>query len=180
MKGIKLHNTEFKPYISNRIIQRAVGHMAEDITRDLGKQNPLFLAVLNGSFIFAADLMRSLDFNCNISFVKLESYSGTKSKGTVKSLIGLNENIKNRTVVIVEDIVDSGNTIEMLVAELKKYKPTSVHVATLFFKPDVYKKKIRIDYRGIEIPNDFIVGYGLDYDGLGRNLKDVYIINSKK
>ncbi|HRD40020.1 MAG TPA: phosphoribosyltransferase family protein, partial [Bacteroidia bacterium] len=129
-----------------------------------------------GSFMFAADLMKQIEIPCEISFVKMASYHGTESTGKVNELIGLNQNIEGRTVVVIEDIVDTGNTIEKLTSMLKDKKVKSFKIATALFKPSVYKKDIKIDYVGIEIPNDFVVGYGLDYDGLGRNLKDILVI----
>ena len=126
--------------------------------------------------MFAADLMKEINLNCEISFVKLASYYGTTSSGTVTELIGLNQDLTGRTVVIVEDIVDTGNTVEKLAEILNSKKVKSFKIATAFFKPSAYTKKLKIDYIGLEIPNDFVVGYGLDYDGLGRNLKDVYVL----
>lgn len=150
--------------------------MAQQINTDLKNEMPLFVAVLNGSFMFAADLMKQIEIPCEISFVKMASYHGTESTGKVNELIGLNQNIEGRTVVVIEDIVDTGNTIEKLTSMLKDKKVKSFKIATALFKPSVYKKDIKIDYVGIEIPNDFVVGYGLDYDGLGRNLKDILVI----
>ena len=139
-------------------------------------KNPLFLAVLNGSFIFAADLMRYLSIPCEISFVKLASYQGTTSVGKVKELIGINQNLKGRTVVIVEDIVDTGNTMKQMLATLDNYEPESLHICTLLVKPGKLQVPLNIEYPAIEIPNDFIVGYGLDYDQQGRNLRDIYTV----
>jgi hypoxanthine phosphoribosyltransferase len=132
--------------------------------------------VLNGSFLFTADLVRQLKGNCEVSFVKVSSYKGTQQKKTVQELIGLNEKIAGRNSIILEDIVDSGNTLEVVYNELKKKKPRSIKVCSLFFKPQAYSKKIKIDYVGITMPNDFLIGYGLDLNGLYRNLKDVYKI----
>lgn len=173
---VTLKDKQFKPYISSDKILEAVKEVAKKINSDLAGESPVFLAVLNGSFMFAADLMKEIDLNCEISFVKLSSYHGTASTGTVSELIGLNQDLTGRTVVIVEDIVDTGNTIVKLTELLKNQNVKNFKIATAFFKPSVYKKDIKIDYVGMEIPNDFVVGYGLDYDGLGRNLKDVFVL----
>ena len=146
------------------------------INTDLKGKNPLFLVVLNGAFMFAADLVRGITTECEVSFVKLASYSGTSSVGKVKELVGMNENLEGRNIVVVEDIVDSGNTIEHILEDLRSKNPASVSVAAFLFKPGVFKKNFKIQYIGLEIPNDFIVGYGLDYNGLGRNLRDIYVI----
>jgi hypoxanthine phosphoribosyltransferase len=173
---VTLKDKQFKPYISAEKISEAVKHVAAKINSDLAGKSPVFLAVLNGSFMFASDLMKEITIDCEISFVKLASYHGTTSSGTVSELIGLSQDISGRTVVIVEDIVDTGNTVEKLEEILKARKVKDFKVATAFFKPSAYTKKIKVDYVGLEIPNAFVVGYGLDYDGLGRNLKDVYVL----
>ena len=178
MTLVKLHDKQFTPYISAEVIHENVVRIAEGLTADVKKSFPLFVVVLNGSFIFAADLVKLLKFPCEISFVKLASYSGTSSTGNIIELIGLTENVENRTVVIIEDIVDTGNTLEKLHALLADKKVKEIKTVTLLFKPEAYKKNIPIDYTGIKIANDFVVGYGLDYDGLGRNLKDIYILHS--
>jgi hypoxanthine phosphoribosyltransferase len=148
--------------------------MAKQMDDDFFDEIPVFVGILNGSFMVLSDLMKHYRGMCEVSFMKLASYEGTESTNTVKQLIGINENLEGRTVVIVEDIVDTGNTIEELKAIFKEKKVKHLKIATLFFKPEAYKKDIKIDYIGIRIPNKFIVGYGLDYDGLGRNLADVY------
>ena len=153
--------------------------MAEKMNHELRDKNPLFIVVLNGSFMFASDLLRRISIPCAISFIKLSSYEGTSSSGSVNQLIGLNENVKNRTVVIIEDIVDSGNTIERIYQILHELEVGEVKTATLLFKPDAYKKQFAIDYSGLKIPNDFVVGYGLDYDGFGRNLPSIYVLDSE-
>ena len=174
---VKLGDKIFVPYLTEDKIAAAVEDVAGKINADYSGKNPLFLVVLNGSFLFAADLLRSINSEgCEVSFVKFSSYVGTESTGKVKELIGLNENLEGRDVIIVEDIVDTGSTIVQMMDDLSKRNPRSVRIAALLFKPAAYKKHIKIDYAGIEIPNDFIVGYGLDYDGLGRNLKDIYVI----
>ena len=151
--------------------------MAAQISRDLEGQKPLLLAVLNGSFMFAADLIRGIDTPCEISFVRMASYVGTKSTGHVKELIGLNEDIEGRTVVVVEDIIDSGLTMKELLGILAEKHPKEVRVASLLVKPGNLKVSLDVPYCCFEIPNDFIVGYGLDYDGEGRNLKHIYTID---
>lgn len=173
---VELHDKTFAIDIPHSAIIEAVEELARRINRDLDGKTPLFVGVLNGSFMFLGDLMKYVDIPCEISFVKVASYEGTKSTGAVKQLVGLNENIKDRTVVIVEDIVDTGNTIQHLYDSLLTQRPESVKVATLLFKPNAYTKQIPIDYAALEVPNDFLVGYGLDYDGLGRNLKHIYKI----
>jgi hypoxanthine phosphoribosyltransferase len=137
---------------------------------------PIFLVVLNGSFMFAADLLKEVTIPCEISFIKVASYHGTSSTGNVTELIGLTEDITGRTVVIVEDIVDTGITLERLMNVLTRKKVKQIKIATVLLKPQSYKKEFKVDYVGIEIPNDFVVGYGLDYDGLGRNLKEIYVL----
>jgi hypoxanthine phosphoribosyltransferase len=174
MATIKVKDKDFEISIDASAIEAAVQKMAIEINRDYGDKNPLFLAILNGSFIFAADLIRKITIPCQISFVKLSSYSGTASTEEVKELIGLNEDITGRHVVIVEDIVDTGITLEKLLKDLEKFKAASVKLACLTFKKEAFKKSFRIDYLGLTIPNEFIVGYGLDYDGYGRNLPDIY------
>ena len=146
------------------------------MSKDLEGKNPIFLGVLNGSFIFAADLMREMTVPCEISFVKLASYQGTTSTGKVREVLGINENLSGRTVVIVEDIVESGQTMKQMIESLGTRNPESVRICTLFFKPEKLKEDLDLDYVAFRIPDDFIVGYGLDYDGLGRELKDVYTI----
>jgi hypoxanthine phosphoribosyltransferase len=135
------------------------------------------MGILNGSFMFASDLYKEITIDSQITFLKLASYQGTGSTGTVKRLIGINEDIKDKTVVVIEDIVDTGNTLESIIKQLKGYEPKEIIFVTLLFKPDAYKKDFKIDYFAFEIPNDFIVGYGLDYNGYGRNIKDILVIN---
>jgi hypoxanthine phosphoribosyltransferase len=176
MSLITLKDKQFKPYIGSDKIQEAVKKIAEQINQELKDEFPLFLVVLNGSFMFAADLLKEVNVPCEISFIKVASYHGTTSSGAVTELIGLTENVSGRTVVILEDIVDTGVTIEKLITVLGAKNIKKCKIATAFFKPESYKKNIKVDYIGIEIPNDFVVGYGLDYDGLGRNLKDVFVL----
>ena len=171
---IQLHDKTFVPFISEQQIAEAIKKLATEIAENLNGENPVFVGVLNGAFIVMADLVRAYDGNCEVSFVKMASYEGTESTGKVNELIGINENLEGRNVILVEDIVDTGNTLEVLHQIFTKQKLASLKVATLFFKPEAYKKNIKIEYTGMEIPNKFIVGYGLDYDGLGRNLPAVY------
>ncbi len=179
MAVIKLHDKYFKPRIEASIIQERIKKLAVSISQIVDTERPLFLGVLNGSFRFAADLMQYYDGECDISFVKVASYEGLKTTGSVKQLIGLEYSIKDRIVIVVEDIVDTGNTIESVVNTLKSYGPKRIIICTLLFKPEVYSKSITIDLPAFEVGNEFLVGYGLDYDGLGRNLNDIYIITNK-
>jgi hypoxanthine phosphoribosyltransferase len=174
MRSITLHNKTFEVFIAETEIAAIVHSMANQINNSEIK-NPLFIAVLNGSFLFAADIMRKINItNCEISFIKLSSYLGTESTGEVNELIGLGKNIRNRNVVILEDIIDTGVTLEKIISLLEKEEVADIKVATLLFKPEAYKKEIEIDFIGKSIPNDFVVGYGLDYDEIGRNLPHIY------
>lgn len=174
---IKLHDRKFRIMIPAEQIDKAVAAVAERINADYGdKETPLFLGILNGSFMFMSDLIKKIEFNNELSFVKLASYEGVHSTGEVKTLIGLSGDIKGRHVIIVEDIVDTGESIEQMLRQLEPYQPASIAVCTLFFKPGSYRKQIPIEYRAMEIGNEFIVGYGLDYDQLGRSLKDIYVV----
>lgn len=177
MKTVKLWDKEFGISYPAEEIKKDIGNLAKRINADLaGEDYPLFISVLNGSFIFTADFIRLITIPCEVSFVKLASYQGTSTTGSVNQLIGLTENIEGRTVVILEDIVDTGITLGKLVDSLISHNPKKVVIATLLFKPEAYKGSIKIDYVGKTIPNDFIVGYGLDYNGLGRNLADIYTL----
>lgn len=176
MDPIKIHDKKFKiSYPESEILER-VKAVADRINKDMAGKNPLFLAVLNGSFIFAADLMRMITIPCEISFVKLASYQGTMSTGKIKEVIGINEDISGRTVIIVEDIVESGLTMKRMIDSLGTRNPESVHICTLLLKPEKLTVDLNIEYAAIEIPNDFIVGYGLDYNQQGRNLRDIYTL----
>ncbi len=176
MTLLKIKDKQFKNYISSEQIQEAVKKVAAKINSELKDEFPLFLVVLNGAFMFASDLLKEINFPCEISFVKVASYHGATSSGSVTELIGLTEDVTNRTVVIVEDIVDSGLTLEKLINVLSKKNIKQYKIATAFCKPSSLKKNIKIDYAGIEIPNQFVVGYGLDYDGQGRNQKNVFVL----
>jgi len=173
---IKVLDKEFEIFISSETIQETITNLAMRMTKDLQGKNPLFLVVLNGAFIFAADLLKQIKTDCQVSFVKLSSYVGTETTSTVRELIGLDEVLHGRTVVIVEDIIDTGITMAETMSKLRKLEAKEVLLATLLFKPNAFRKDFKIDYVGIEIPNDFIVGYGLDYDGFGRNYPDIYKI----
>ena len=174
---IKLHDRTFKVMIPAEEIDRAVAAVAERINQDYAEcETPIFLGVLNGSFMFFSDLIKKMDFNNEISFVKLASYVGTSSTGEVQQLIGLSGSIEGRHIIIVEDIVDTGESINHMYNLLKEQNPASVEVCTLFFKPNSYSREVPIKYRAMEIGNEFIVGYGLDYDQLGRSLKDIYVV----
>jgi hypoxanthine phosphoribosyltransferase len=171
---VKLHDKSFRLYKSESELQAAVKNVAHKINEDYIGKRPLLIPVLNGSFLFAADLLKELKLDCEISFVKVGSYNGSESTGKVVSLIGLNENIEGRHVIVIEDIVDTGNTLGVIIPELAQHNPASIKVASLLLKPLAALTDVSIDYVGLEIPNDFIVGYGLDYNGLGRNLRDIY------
>lgn len=171
---IHLHDKTFVPFISSDELNFAIKNLAKQMDDDFFDEVPVFVGVLNGAFMVLSDLLKEYRGMCEVSFVKLSSYEGTQTTNQVKQLIGLNESLEGKTVVIVEDIIDTGNTIEELKAIFKGKNVKHLKIATLFLKPDAYKKEIKIDYVGIRIPNKFIVGYGLDYDGLGRNLPDVY------
>lgn len=177
MKNVTLHDKSFKPFLAKEEIQKAIQQLAISIQKDYNTLNPVFLGVLNGSFLFTADLVREFNSDCEVSFIRMASYEGTNTTGTVNTVMGLKESLKDRHVIIIEDIVDTGNTVEKLVEVLKKEQPSSLKIATLLYKPKAYQKNIPIDYVAISVGNEFLVGYGLDYDGLGRNLKDIYIIN---
>ena len=177
MSKVVIHGHTFKIKISAAEIQMAVEDVARQMNADLKGKKPLFIAVLNGSFMFAGDLMKKVNVECEISFMKLASYEGTSSTGNMKQLIGINEEIKGRTIVIIEDIVDTGNTIENISEQLKELGAAEIKIATLLFKPEAYTKTIPIEYTAIVVPNDFLVGYGLDYNGLGRNLSDIYVLD---
>lgn len=173
---IKVLDKKFKISIPYNKIQERIEELAKTIDNDLKGKDVIFLGILNGSFMFAADLFKNIKIDCQISFLKLASYQGTSTTGKIKRLIGLNEDLRGKTVVILEDIIDTGITIENIIMQLKGYEPDDIKIATLLFKPSAYQKDIKIDYIGFEIPNDFILGYGLDYNGYARNLKHIYTL----
>ena len=171
---IQLHDKQFVPFISAKEIDLAIAKMVAQITADFSDETPVFIGVLNGAFMVVSDLLKRYTSPCEVSFIKMSSYEGTSSTEEVKQLLGLNQDLTGRTVVVIEDIVDTGNTLVALKALFESENVKEFRIATLFFKPEAYKKDLPIDYVGIRIPNKFIVGYGLDYDGLGRNLPEVY------
>ena len=176
MSIVKVRDKTFKTFIPEEVILQRVKAVADKINKDMAGKNPLFLAVLNGSFVFAADLMRYITIPCEISFVKLASYQGTVSTGKIKEVIGINEELEGRTVIILEDIVDTGFTMKRMLEPLGTRGPASLHICTLLVKPGKLQVPLNIEYAAMEIPNDFIVGYGLDYDQQGRNLRDIYTL----
>ncbi|PIE99667.1 MAG: adenylate kinase [Polaribacter sp.] len=180
MSFITLHDKSFTPYISERQITATVEKLAKSIFKDFQSETPVFIGILNGSFVFAADFVRRYQGNCKITFVKLASYQGVESSGKVSQLIGLSEDLAGKSVIILEDIIDTGNTLEEIYNIFSVKNVKELKIATLFFKPDVFKKDLPIDYIGKTIPDDFIVGYGLDYNGLGRNLSSIYKLIPKK
>ena len=177
MKTVSLLDRKFKMSISRSQVRNSIDYIAERINSDYEGKEILFVAVLNGAFVFAADLVRKVKPLCRISFVKVASYKGDTSEGIIRELIGLKEDLDGKHVILVEDIVDTGFTLWHVMKQIKStYKPASIAVATLLFKPQSYRKSIALDYVGIEIPNDFVVGWGLDYNGYGRNFEDIYTI----
>jgi len=176
MNKVTIKDKTFTVSMPEAQIKARVKELAQQISRDMEGKNPLFLAVLNGAFVFAADLMREMTIPCEISFVKLASYQGTTSTGKIKEVMGINEDLSGRTVIILEDIVETGLTIRQMIESLGTRNPASVHVCTLFFKPERLKEDIDLKYVAFKIPNDFILGYGLDYDQQGRGLKDLYTL----
>ena len=176
MSIVKIKDKTFKTSIPEAEILQHIKAVAARINKDMEGKNPLFLAVLNGSFMFAADLMKEITIPCEISFVKLASYQGVLSTGKVREVIGLNEDINGRTVVIDEDIIDTGRTMRQMLDSLQTRNPEAIHLCTLFVKPDKIEEPLDIEYAAFTIPNDFIVGYGLDYDQQGRNLREIYTL----
>jgi hypoxanthine phosphoribosyltransferase len=176
MKEIQILDKKFSEYLTEEVIQKRIDELAKQVNEELAGKEVVFLGILNGAFLFAADLFRRIDFPSRISFVKLASYQGTSSSGLIKELIGWNEDINNKTIVVLEDIVDTGNTLERIVDELVIRKAAEIKIAALLYKPEAYTKSIPLHYIGFEIPNNFVVGFGLDYDGFGRNLPSVYTL----
>jgi hypoxanthine phosphoribosyltransferase len=181
MATVTILDKKFELFIPYEKIRSVIERIADEMNENLEGKNPLFLCILNGSFMFAAEVFKRITLlDAEITFVKLSSYKDTSTTGQIKELIGLNENLTGRTVIILEDIVDTGKTIAKTVEQIQVLNPAGVQVATLLLKPDALKEKVHLDYVGLEIPNDFIVGYGLDYNGRGRNLIDIYKIVSSK
>ncbi len=179
MNTIQIKDRQFVLSIEEKKIQEAVKRVAEQMNKDLADKNPLFICVLNGAFMFTGDLMKHLDIPCEITFIKLSSYDGLYTTGTVKEVIGLNESVVDRNVVIIEDIVDTGITMERILDSLKAKGANEIKIAAFLQKPDALQRDIQIDYVAMKIPNQFIVGYGLDYDGHGRNLRNIYTVVSE-
>ncbi|MBI5856240.1 MAG: hypoxanthine phosphoribosyltransferase [Sphingobacteriales bacterium] len=174
MAVIKVHDKSFGTYLSEVVIQKRVKEIAENINKDYAGKKPLFIAILNGSFMFAADLFRHLTIEAELCFIKLASYKGMKSSGKVITSIGLEEDLFDKDVIIVEDIVDTGKTLHKFLPKLVHQQPKSLKIAALLHKSEATTYPLTLDYIGFDIPNKFVVGYGLDYDGLGRNLKEIY------
>lgn len=175
---MKIKDKEFEVFIPEHELQDKIKSLAASINADYEGKNPLFIAILNGSFMFASDLFKEITIDCNISFIKLTSYQEMQSSGSVKELIGLNENVFKRHVVIIEDIIDTGGTMQSVLEEFGERGVNSVEVVSLLLKPEALQSEIDIKYLGFEIPDAFVVGYGLDYDGFGRNTKAIYQIKS--
>ncbi|MET7001257.1 hypoxanthine phosphoribosyltransferase [Chitinophaga defluvii] len=174
MSVIQVHDKKFQPYIGEAELQLRIKEMAALLNKDLEGERPLFIAILNGSFMFAADIFKHLTIEAEISFIKLVSYKGTKSSGNVITAIGLDEDLFGRTVVILEDIVDTGRTLSQFLPQLEHQQPKKLMIASLLTKPEAVIHPIKIDYLGFSVPDKFLLGYGLDYDGLGRNLPQIY------
>lgn len=180
MTRVRLHDKDFEPFIPDADLSVAIDRVAADVSAAYQGKQPLFVGVLNGAFFFASELLKRVTIECEITFVKVASYHGTRSTGKVSQLIGLNERIEGRHVVVLEDIVDTGHTIRHIMDILAERRPASVAIATMLYKPDAYKQVVPITYVALEIPNEFVVGSGLDHDGLGRNLRGIYKIVEKK
>ncbi len=171
---MQVKDKNFQIFIEAETIQKRIATLGKQIAEDYHGKRPLFIAILNGAFMFASDLLKSVSIDCEISFIKLASYEAMQSSGNVASLIGLKENIANRHIIIIEDIVDTGNTMQHVLPIFEAQRPASVEIASLLLKPEALSKPLALRYVGFEIPNKFVVGYGLDYDGLGRNLPEIY------
>lgn len=176
MPRVRLHDKDFELFIPENEVNAAIDRLAGELRVKYNGKRPLFIGVLNGAFFFAAELVKRLDIECEITFVKVASYHGTRSTGKVTELIGLNERVEGRHVVVLEDIVDTGNTVRHIVDALHEHHPASISIAALLFKPDAYTQDIPIEHVAVSIPNAFVVGSGLDHDGLGRNLPGIYQI----
>lgn len=179
MRQVSYKGLTFEPYIENHKIQARIRELGKEISAEYKGRNPLFVCVLTGAFPFAADLFRSIDIDAEITFVRLKSYDGTQSTGTVKEVIGLSDKIEGRPVIVVEDIIDTGQTIHRLVDSLSEKNPASIKIATLLFKPESLQQPVRPDYVGFSIPPAFIIGFGLDIDGQGRNLQDIWVLSER-
>ena len=179
MSSIQVRDLSFRPYITFEEIQKQVIRLAGEIDRDYEGKRPLFIAILNGSFMFASELFKYVTTEAEISFIKLASYKGTRSTGNVITSIGLDEPLKDRHLIILEDIVDTGKTLSSFLPQLWNQQPASLRVASLLQKPEALEHDLKVDYLGFEVPNKFLLGFGLDYDGLGRNLRDIYQLEDK-
>lgn len=179
MSSIRVHDLSFRPYITYEEIEKQVKRIAEQIDNDYQGKRPLFIAILNGSFMFASELFKNLSLEAEISFIKLASYKGTRSTGNVITSIGLDESLKDRHLIVLEDIVDTGKTLGAFLPQLHNQQPASVRVAALLQKPEALEHQLSVDYLGFSVPNKFLLGFGLDYDGLGRNLRDIYQLEDK-
>jgi len=177
-KTIKIHDLEFEPFLTAAQIQATIQQLGEQITLDYQDKKPLFIAILNGSYVFVADLLRACNIACELSFVKLSSYDGLESSGLIKTKIGLDQDLKDRHIIILEDIIDTGGTVHHFLKQITQENPASIRIAALLIKPDALKHPLSIDYTGFEIPNKFVVGYGLDYNEEGRNLPAIYQLSS--
>jgi hypoxanthine phosphoribosyltransferase len=178
MSKVTLKDKNFKISIPGERIQERIEEIAQKVNVEMKNKNPLFIVILNGAFLFASDLIKKIKIDCEVTFVRVASYNGTESTGKIRNLLGLHENVKDRNVIIVEDIVDRGETMQFLLSEINKFHPADVKIATLLLKPAALKFPIELHYVGFEVPNDFLVGFGLDYDGLGRNLTDIYVLEN--
>ena len=178
MESVKIKDKEFELFLTQETIEKAIDEIAVKMNNDLAGKDPLFVCVLNGSFMFASELMKRISIPAEISFVRMSSYRGVMSTGKIKEIYGLEEDLKERTVVVVEDIVDTGHTMSLILDQLACDEPKEIRVATLLLKPEAMKVEVPLDYVALEIPSDFIVGYGLDYDGYGRNLRHIYKIKN--
>ena len=176
MKRIKVLDKEFELTIASSRIQLRINEIADQISSDMKDMNPLFIGILNGSFMFVSDLFKKLNFDAQITFLKVSSYQGTGSTNRINQLIGLNQDIQGMDIVILEDIIDTGITLETIIRELKQHKPASIRTACLLFKPGENKKEVKPDYIGFEIANKFVIGFGLDYNGYGRKYEDIYTL----
>lgn len=177
---IKVIDLTFETSIPEETVHARVKSIADEMNHDLADKNPIFLGILNGAFMFASDLFKLITIPCQITFLKLASYEGTKTTGTVKQLIGINQDLKDRTIVILEDIVDTGITLDTITRQLSGYQPKEILVATMLHKPEAATREVKLDYVGFEIPNEFVLGYGLDYNGYGRNLPEIYTLVEDK
>lgn len=176
MSTITIREKNFKICLSSEKIQNRISELAKQISSDLNGTRPLFICVLNGAFIFTADLFKRITTEAEVTFIRVSSYEGMQSSGVVRNLVGISESLSGRTIVLVEDIIDTGDTAVYLIEEIRKQNPAKIYFASLLLKPKALRQKINIDYLGFEVPNDFLIGYGLDYDGLGRNLQDIYML----